>query len=151
MKNEEVYLKAYASILEAPEGAGRLLPVLQWAQRPHQALGYSTSAEVFQGEQGDVDGESNQRRCSPGEEIESLAGEPGFSLNSALILSKNGFHLSSERYPFWSTRTRCRCASHRRPPEVFNGLGDDFPGNVSENVAPYFEHHELLSLCTYPI
>ena len=69
------------------ERAGRLLPILQDLS-PHQALGYRTSAEVYHGEQGALEGESNIRRCSPGEETESLAGAPGFSLNSALILSK---------------------------------------------------------------
>ena len=56
--------------------------------RPHQALGYRAPAEVFYEEQGTIVGDSNGRRCSPGEGIESLAGEPGLSLNSALILSK---------------------------------------------------------------
>ena len=46
------------------------------------------TVDVSQGEQGDVDGETNGRRCSPGSGIEALPGEPGFSLNSALILSK---------------------------------------------------------------
>ena len=55
---------------------------------PHQALGYRTPAEVFHGERGVVEGESNGRRRSPGEGTESLAGEPGFSLNPGLILSK---------------------------------------------------------------
>ena len=50
----------------------------------HQALGYRTPAEVFYGESR----ESNRRMCSPKQETQSLAGEPGFSLNSALILSK---------------------------------------------------------------
>ena len=56
--------------------------------RPHEALGYRTPAEVFHGEQGPVGGDSNGRRGSPGQGIESLKGEPGFSLNSPLILSK---------------------------------------------------------------
>ena len=56
--------------------------------RPHQALGYRTPAEVFYGQQGVVEGDSKERRCSPKQETESLAGEPGFSLCSALILSK---------------------------------------------------------------
>ena len=34
VKYEEVYLKAYASVLEAQRGAGRLFPVLQRAQAP---------------------------------------------------------------------------------------------------------------------
>ena len=87
VKYEEVYLKAYASVPEAQrelEGYFRFYNGI----RPHQALGYRTPAEVFHGEQGIVvAGDSNERRCSPGQGIESLAGEPGFSLNSPLILS----------------------------------------------------------------
>ena len=43
VKYEEVYLKAYASVLGPgrPGETGRLLPVLQWAQ-VHLALGYRT-------------------------------------------------------------------------------------------------------------
>lgn len=70
-----------------PAGTGRLFRFYN-GLRPHQALGYRTSAEVYHGEQGDADGETNGRRCSPGEGTESLAGAPGFSLNSALILSR---------------------------------------------------------------
>lgn len=44
--------------------------------------------EVFYGEQGCVDDESNGRKCSLGQGTQSLAGELGSSLNSALILSK---------------------------------------------------------------
>ena len=54
---------------------------------PRKCLGYRTPAEVFHGDQGAVDVESNGRRCLPGEGTGSLSGEPGFSLNSALILS----------------------------------------------------------------
>ncbi len=56
--------------------------------RPHQALGCRTPAEVFHGDQGVLVGESDGRRCSPGEGTESLAGEPGFSLNPTLVLSQ---------------------------------------------------------------
>ena len=87
VKYEEVYLKAYASVLEAQKGLEDYFRFYN-RLRPHQALGYRTPAEVFHEEQGTVVGESNGRRRSPGEGIESLAGEPGFSLNSALILSK---------------------------------------------------------------
>ena len=82
VKYEEVYQSLHQRP-GSPEGAGRLLPVLQ----RDQALDYRTLAEVFHGEQGAVAGESNGRRCSPEERIESMAGESGFSLNSALILS----------------------------------------------------------------
>ena len=87
VKYEEVYLKAYASGLGGTEGAGDYFRFYN-GLRPHQALGYRTPAEVFHGEQGPVEGKSNGRRCSPEEGTESLVGEPGFSLNSASILSK---------------------------------------------------------------
>ena len=88
VKYEEVYLKAYANVLEAQRGLADYFRFYN-GLRPHQALGYRTPAEVFHGDQGTVvEGDSNERRGSPGQGIESLAGEPGFSLNSALILSK---------------------------------------------------------------
>ena len=87
VKYEEVYLKAYSSVLEARKGLEDYFRFYN-GLRPHQALGYRTPAQVFHEEQGTVVEESNRRRCSPGEGIESLAGEPGLSLNSPLILSK---------------------------------------------------------------
>ena len=87
VKYEEVYLKAYASVLEAQRGLEDYFRFYN-GLRPHQALGYRTPAEVFHGEHGVlVEEESNGGRCSPEEGTESLSGEPGFSLNSALILS----------------------------------------------------------------
>ena len=87
MKYEEVYLKAYASVLEAQRGLEDYFRFYN-GLRPHQALGYRTPDEMFHGEQDAVDGEFNGRRCSPEQGTESLAGEPGFSLNSPLVLSK---------------------------------------------------------------
>ena len=87
VKYEEVYLKAYASVLEAQRGLEDYFRFYN-GLRPHQALGYRTPAEVFHGEQDVVEGYSDARRGSPGQETESMAGEPGFSLNSALVLSK---------------------------------------------------------------
>ena len=87
VRYKEVYLKAYASVLEAQQGREDCFRFYN-GLRPHRALGYRTPAEVFHGEQGVVEGESNGRRCSPGQGTESLAGEPGFSLSLALILSK---------------------------------------------------------------
>ena len=87
VKYEEVYLKAYASVLEAQRGLADYFRFYN-GLRPHQALGYRTPAEVFHGEQSVVARDSNERRDSPGQGTESLAGAPGFSLNSALILSK---------------------------------------------------------------
>ena len=87
VKYEEVYLKAYASVLEAQRGLADYFRFYN-GLRPHQALGYRTPAEVFHGDQDVVEGDSNGRRGSPEQGTQSLAGEPGFSLNSALILSK---------------------------------------------------------------
>ena len=88
VKYEEVYLKAYASVLEAQRGLEDYFRFYN-GLRPHQALGYRTPAEVFHQDQGIVvEGDSKERRGSPGQGTESLAGEPGFSLNSPLILSK---------------------------------------------------------------
>ena len=70
-----------------PAGAGDCFRFYNWL-RPHQALGYRTPAEVFHGEQDVVDWESNGRKCSPEQGIESLAGATGLSLDSALTLFK---------------------------------------------------------------
>lgn len=82
-----MYLKAYASVLEAQRGLEDYFRFYN-GLRPHQALGYRTPAEVFYGEQDVVEGDSNGSRCSPEQETKSLSGEPEFSLNSTLILSK---------------------------------------------------------------
>ena len=87
MKYEEVYLKAYASVLEAQRGLEDYFRFYN-GLRPHKALGYRTPAEVFHGDQDVVEGDSNGRRGSPAQGTESPAGEPGFSFDSALILSK---------------------------------------------------------------
>ena len=80
VKYEDVYLKAYASVLEAQRGLEDYFRFYN-GLRPHQALGYRTPAEMFHGEQGAIAEESNRRRCSPGQEAQSLAGAPGVSLN----------------------------------------------------------------------
>ena len=49
MKYEEVYLKAYSSGREAKAGIEDYFRFYN-NQRPHQALGYRTPAEVFDGE-----------------------------------------------------------------------------------------------------
>ena len=87
VKYEGVYLKAYASVLEAQQGLEDYFRFYN-GLRPHQALDYRTPAEVFYGQQGIVvEGDSSERRGSPQEGTKSMAVEPGFSLNSALILS----------------------------------------------------------------
>ncbi|MYC33406.1 MAG: transposase [Chloroflexi bacterium] len=85
----EVYLKAYASVLEAQRGLEDYFRFYN-GLRPHQSLGYRTPAEVFHGKQDVVEGDSIGRRGSPEQGTQSLAAEPGFSLSSALILSKYG-------------------------------------------------------------
>ena len=82
-----MYLTAYGNVLEAHRGLADYFRFYN-GLRPHQALGYRTPAEVSYGGRETVEEESNRRRCSPGQETESLAGEPGFSLDSPLILSK---------------------------------------------------------------
>ena len=88
VKYEEVYLKAYASVLEAQRGLEDYFRFYN-GLRPHQALDYRTPAEVFNEDQGIVvEEDSSERRGSPQDGTKSMAEESGFSLNSALILSK---------------------------------------------------------------
>ena len=65
VKYEEVYLKAYASVLEAQ---GELEDYFQFYNglRPHQALDYRTPAEVFHGDPTIQEDASKYRRCSDG-------------------------------------------------------------------------------------
>ena len=77
VKYEEVHLKAYADARETRTGLGDYFRFYNHL-RPHQALGYRTPAEVFHGVQGVRAEEPDERRCSPGQGIESLAGAPGF-------------------------------------------------------------------------
>ena len=87
VKYEEVYLKAYANASEARRELGAYLRFYN-DQRPHQALGYRTPAEVFHqvtdvGEEGAV-----QAKKSPiAQRLVSLAGAAGLSLNSTSVLS----------------------------------------------------------------
>ena len=87
VKYEEVYLKAYANATEARRELNHYFRFYN-DQRPHQALGYWTPAEVFHqvtdvGEEGAV-----QARKSPIDQmLVSLEGVVGLSLNSNSILS----------------------------------------------------------------
>ena len=47
LKYEDIYIKAYASVLEARRGIGGWLNFYN-GERLHQALGYRTPCEVFQ-------------------------------------------------------------------------------------------------------
>ena len=87
VKYEEVYLKAYANASEARRELGAYFRFYN-DQRPHQALGYRTPAEVFH--QVTVVGEERavQAKESPiDQELVSLAGAAGLSLNSTSVLS----------------------------------------------------------------
>ncbi len=59
LKYEEVFIKAYASVGDARQGIGRWLAFYN-DERPHQALGYRTPREIFEGVAagGDVDNAS---------------------------------------------------------------------------------------------
>ena len=87
VKYEEVYLQAYANASEGRRALGTYFRFYN-DQRPHQALGYRTPAEVFHqvtdvGEEGAV-----QVRKSPIDQtLVSLAGAAGLSLHSTSILS----------------------------------------------------------------
>ena len=87
VKYEEMYLKAYANASEARRELDAYFRFYN-DQRPHQALGYRTPAEVFH--QVTVVGEERavQAKESPiDQELVSLAGAAGLSLNSTSVLS----------------------------------------------------------------
>ena len=86
VKYEEVYLKAYANTTEARRELRAYFRFYN-DQRPHQALGYRTPAEVFHGNQTVREEESKDRRCSDGPVLGSYAEATGPSLNSVFILS----------------------------------------------------------------
>ena len=86
VKYEEVYLKAYAGAKEARRELGAYFRFYN-VQRPHQALGYRTPAEVYH-QAMNVQGEAPEEwRCSREPARGSLAGAAGLSLNSTSILS----------------------------------------------------------------
>ena len=86
VKYEEVYLKAYANASEARRELGAYFRFYN-NQRPHQALGYRTPAEMFHGSQPVREPGSKDKRCSDEPVLGSYAGVTGPSLNSALILT----------------------------------------------------------------
>ena len=86
VKYEEVYLKAYANAAEARKELGAYFRFYN-NQRPHQALGYRTPAEVFFGHREVVGDRKSGRKGSrePVSVIDPAAA--GLSLNSTPILS----------------------------------------------------------------
>ncbi len=86
VKYEEVYLKAYSNGWEAKDGLGAYFHFYN-TQRPHQALGYRTPAEVFSGDSVQSDEHSKERRWPPSRALADLGKTAGPSLNIAPILS----------------------------------------------------------------
>ena len=86
MKYEEVYLKAYSSASEARRELGAYFRFYN-NQRPHQALGYRTPAEMFHQVRNAPSEESGVTEDPPEQVLVSLAGAAGLSLNSTSILS----------------------------------------------------------------
>ena len=85
VKYKEVYLKAYSNGREAKAGLDGYFRFYN-TQRPHQALGYRTPAEVFN-EDSVSNKWSEERRCSPSRALVNLGNTAGLSLNNAPILS----------------------------------------------------------------
>ena len=87
VKYEEVYLKAYADAKEARRELGAYFRFYN-DQRPHQALGYRTPAELFhQVPDAAEEGAIQARDSSTHPALVSLEGAAGLSLNSTSILS----------------------------------------------------------------
>jgi len=86
VKYEEVYLKAYTGGREAKAGIDDYFRFYN-TQRPHQALGYRTPAEVFHEDSPLSDGRSTERRRSAGRALVNLGNPAGFSLNFVPNLS----------------------------------------------------------------
>ena len=92
VKYEEVYLKAYSGGREAKAGIDAYFRFYN-TQRPHQALGYRTPAEVFHGDSAPSDDQSIERRRSPVKASVNLGKTAGLSLNishSVIILKSYG-------------------------------------------------------------
>ena len=87
VKYEEVYLKAYANATEARRELSHYFRFYN-DQRPHQALGYRTPAEVFHQVTDVGEERAVQTKKSPIDQmLVSLAGAAGLSLNSTSVLS----------------------------------------------------------------
>ena len=84
IKYEEVYLKAYQTVAEARTGINAYLEFYN-RQRPHQALGYRTPAEVYQHGQ-EERGAAAEEAGLPSGLVKPSAGV-GDSLNLTLVLS----------------------------------------------------------------
>ena len=90
IKYEEVYLKAYQTVAEARTGINAYLEFYN-RQRPHQALGYRTPAEVYQHGQ-EERGAAAEEAGLPWGLVKPSAGV-GDSLTLAPCCLNNGVHL----------------------------------------------------------
>jgi len=86
VKYEEVYLKAYTDGRQAKADLDAYFHFYN-TQRPHQALGYRTPAEVFSGDLVQSDEQSKERRWPTSRALADLGKTAGLSLNIAPILS----------------------------------------------------------------
>ena len=85
-KYEEVYLKAYTDGRQAKTELEAYFRFYN-TQRPHQALGYRTPAEVFSGDSAQSTEHLTERRWSPSGASVDPGKTAGLSLNIAPILS----------------------------------------------------------------
>ena len=86
VKYEEVYLKAYSGGHEAKSGIDDYFRFYN-TQRPHQALGYLTPAEVFNGDLAESIDDAKERRWLPGRGLVDLGNVAGSSLSPSPMLS----------------------------------------------------------------
>ncbi len=86
VKYEEVYLKAYTGGRQAKTELEAYFRFYN-TQRPHQALGYKTPAEVFNGDSVQSAENPAERRWSPSRAVLDHVKTAGLSLNIAPILS----------------------------------------------------------------
>jgi|TARA_B100000315_G_scaffold36784_1_gene31397 putative transposase len=86
VKYEEVYLKAYSNGREAKVGLDTYFHFYN-TQRPHQALGYRTPAEVFYLDSAEPPRQPLETKRSPRGAVVDCSGTAGLSLNIAQILS----------------------------------------------------------------
>ena len=86
VKYEEVYLKAYSGGREAKAGIDAYFRFYN-TQRPHQALGYRTPAEVLNDNREESTQQTEERRWPSDRELDSDPGAMGLSLNFAPSLS----------------------------------------------------------------
>ena len=94
VKYEEVYLKAYSDGREAKDGLEAYFHFYN-TQRPHQALGYRTPAEVFSGDSVQSDEQSKERRWPASRALVYLGKTAGPSLITLpQCCPTDGVHLS---------------------------------------------------------